>query len=905
MPTIAEVRQQYPQYNDMSDADLAGALHRKYYSDIPVEEFNQKIGLSAPPKTDAYTGPNLGPLQRQTSDQRQADDHGLARREQMSPLEKAVSPFTEYPRNYEEIRTEAGNQFGRGLGQLAEGFGSGLQGQPGSLAGLGTFAKGVANTGLGALGFIASPVSAAYRSVIGQPLEDVTGIPREQTEFAAQLLTPGIGLTGRVPVPGELPVVPRGFRSGPEPPPPGGSDVAQAARRLDVDVPRAVSSDSRVVQEVGQKGSKLPVVGQPIAQAVEDVAPQLAQSRGAVAEEFGSGTAPNAASRIERHLTKTAEDESQAAQAAADAEHQAATNEWQQAQQQREATIAAQEQQSTQAAQQSVGPDVAPPDMGEAVIGHVRAAEQAAQARKNALYEDAASQQGMIHDNAVGNAGPQVAAAIRDDVTIRPRLTPAAYDMQRSLRAFSERARQRLAQAQEEAVAEGRAPTDADPTGLNLRDIESQRKELGRMANSATSDEDARAARHIMGAFDDWQQRSMAGRHFDGSPEALTSYLNARAANHDWRQRFGYNGRDDADKLINKIVRGADDQHTGPLAVSDALTAGNDKSGPLVSRVLEATGDHPDVLQAIRSGTWNKLSRDAEGVTPRAPERIASDIYKHLYSRGRDVAERVFTQEQRDLMRAHADTLREAVNQRSAAADIAKASRPVPTKIEPGPIQQLADTVIGGGRSDEALFKAIEGYAKSKNLGGDVKTLAEVMRRIPSEMKGDFVHSFINRLGVSKKTNEFSPDVFASEWENITPQAKAVLFGNAGAHVQALNDIATVSRRIEQVRSKFGNPSGTAGAVNFYRGLSGVLGGIAAGHPVAALATVASALPPYMAARVLASPSGASSVARFARATERLNNAPNTQNAAAARLALRNVVNTARSLDTSQQRSSK
>lgn len=48
MPTIAEVRSQYPQYSDMSDADLAGALHQKFYADMPREEFDKKVGLAAP-----------------------------------------------------------------------------------------------------------------------------------------------------------------------------------------------------------------------------------------------------------------------------------------------------------------------------------------------------------------------------------------------------------------------------------------------------------------------------------------------------------------------------------------------------------------------------------------------------------------------------------------------------------------------------------------------------------------------------------------------------------------------------------------------------------------------------------------------------------------------------------------
>lgn len=47
MATIAEIRSQYPQYSDLSDAQLADALHRKFYSDMPQDEFNKKISLGA------------------------------------------------------------------------------------------------------------------------------------------------------------------------------------------------------------------------------------------------------------------------------------------------------------------------------------------------------------------------------------------------------------------------------------------------------------------------------------------------------------------------------------------------------------------------------------------------------------------------------------------------------------------------------------------------------------------------------------------------------------------------------------------------------------------------------------------------------------------------------------------
>lgn len=46
--TLKEFRKQYPQYNDMSDVELADALHAKYYADMPKQEFLQTIEVAAP-----------------------------------------------------------------------------------------------------------------------------------------------------------------------------------------------------------------------------------------------------------------------------------------------------------------------------------------------------------------------------------------------------------------------------------------------------------------------------------------------------------------------------------------------------------------------------------------------------------------------------------------------------------------------------------------------------------------------------------------------------------------------------------------------------------------------------------------------------------------------------------------
>ena len=42
---LQEIRQKYPQYNDLTDKELVDSFHKKYYSDIPINDFYQQVGL--------------------------------------------------------------------------------------------------------------------------------------------------------------------------------------------------------------------------------------------------------------------------------------------------------------------------------------------------------------------------------------------------------------------------------------------------------------------------------------------------------------------------------------------------------------------------------------------------------------------------------------------------------------------------------------------------------------------------------------------------------------------------------------------------------------------------------------------------------------------------------------------
>ena len=54
---IQGIRAQYPQYNDLSDQQLADSMYQKFYSDMPKDQFYSKLGIQStqPSMTDQLT----------------------------------------------------------------------------------------------------------------------------------------------------------------------------------------------------------------------------------------------------------------------------------------------------------------------------------------------------------------------------------------------------------------------------------------------------------------------------------------------------------------------------------------------------------------------------------------------------------------------------------------------------------------------------------------------------------------------------------------------------------------------------------------------------------------------------------------------------------------------------------
>lgn len=146
--SIQDVRKQYPQYGDMSDDALAGALHDKYYKDMPLPEFRQKIGLP--------TG-----------------------------AEKAIADF----KSNEPIAEPAWQKILPAAGSILGGIGGGIVGGPGGALGgtalgasIGTSAEQVIRGLRGApVGKMQSPDGTPYETSTGAVLHEQLGNVAEQS----------------------------------------------------------------------------------------------------------------------------------------------------------------------------------------------------------------------------------------------------------------------------------------------------------------------------------------------------------------------------------------------------------------------------------------------------------------------------------------------------------------------------------------------------------------------------------------------------------------------------------------------------------------------------------------------------------------------------------------------------
>ncbi|NBU79960.1 MAG: hypothetical protein EBS50_12980 [Sphingomonadaceae bacterium] len=203
-----------------------------------------------------------------------------------------------------------------------------------------------------------------------------------------------------------------------------------------------------------------------------------------------------------------------------------------------------------------------------------------------------------------------------------------------------------------------------------------------------------------------------------------------------------------------------------------------------------------------------------------------------------------------------------SVGRDDAADTFRRADRLWSERIEV--IEQTLAPIIGkdGLKSGEQVLSAIESMAKGQ--GGGNMRLSRLLSTLSPEEAGNVRATLIDRLGRATpgaqdaQGQAFSASTFLTNWNRMTPQAKATMFGDKGTRA-ALNDLAEIAQSTKATQS-MANTSNTGVAVT---SANVIAGGAGAAANLPATLLVAGSV--YLTGKLMASPRFAKMLARTAK----------------------------------------
>ncbi len=713
----------------------------------------------------------------------EAADHGLSERQKRSPLGKALTPITDYWPTYQRMNQEAQDQVSRGTKQIGNG--------PWETT------KGVANVGLGGLSYLASPVNAAYRTVVGQPIEDTTGIPREYPEVAAQLATPGLGFTRLPKAPGA---------------------VAEAAPTM---VPRPVSAERADVlgDEFGIRYSKGQAEGDLDRIRYEDMAARGAYGKPAqdIAAPFFDKQAADvpAANRnvvqpalapqsipldnpaeAARVLSSQIADRSQQAKVIVDrvvaqSDQSAATQ---------RGIVADQGRTINDVVRGPAQPIENPREMGEVVGQNVRDAAAANRQERTGLYNQVRDLPGEFRVDAVRGIGTRVRNEISagdNPIVIDDQLTPAAS---RAIQALDEMSVPRIQNRADPHAA----PDPSEIAGVSLRGIDQMRKKLIAYYQAARANPtDARAVQGIIHGFDAQVERAITEGLFSGDPHALEALQAARASHARYRQTFGPQGAgDDVGTAMRRIVeRQATPEEIANMIVGTGKIGASGTPVRLADRLETVLGADSDGWNAIRQAMWQKASQVRNPAGAVDPAKSAASISDFA---GSTLARRMFSPEELAAMRSHA----------RGVQDLERAIAESPATRNAEQAQRMYGEAFGGegiGGQQQAVFRRIvEGTATPEEVssvvfnaigGGNPGNVSRVIGAIERIVGRDSEAMAATRQGVWQRATVDPTNRMGAQ--RLVNNINELIDGKGGSIARALytpEQIALMRRYAEAVQ---------------------------------------------------------------------------------------------------------
>lgn len=140
-------------------------------------------------------------------------------------------------------------------------------------------------------------------------------------------------------------------------------------------------------------------------------------------------------------------------------------------------------------------------------------------------------------------------------------------------------------------------------------------------------------------------------------------------------------------------------------------------------------------------------------------------------------------------------------------------------------------------------------------------TLRAVMYSLPKEEQKAVSAAVIKRMGMATPGNQnvegdvFSSSTFMRNWNDLSEEAKGVLFGRYGKDFkESMNQVAKVANNIKQGAKVYANPSGSGDKVTAIAYWVGLLNALGSGHFKTASSIAAGGMGANAMARILTSP---------------------------------------------------
>lgn len=246
-------------------------------------------------------------------------------------------------------------------------------------------------------------------------------------------------------------------------------------------------------------------------------------------------------------------------------------------------------------------------------------------------------------------------------IVIEDKLTPFANQALRDVEQQVETLRVPRNNAQP-----GGHPSRSQIVGVSLEGVDQIRRRLASWRDQAFASgnaADGRATQAVLRSFENDMDVAVNSQAFSGDARAPQAWNEARKAHSEVRETFGAGKRgDSAGQEVERILgrRGS-----APLTASDTFQAmvpvnlrSSTKHVETVNRVKKALGEDSPEFAAVRQGTFSRLTETPAGVKDWGPGKIADRINKFLNGDGRELAEAIFTPEQRERIAKYGELQR-------------------------------------------------------------------------------------------------------------------------------------------------------------------------------------------------------------------------------------------------------